>query len=357
MLGRRLHNQRLVRSPFRTPAEVVAWLGAVQAQDYGGARWGLGQRAKDMSDAIVEQAFDEGHILRTHVLRPTWHFVNPRDIRWMLALTAPRVRAAMAYYDRKLELDRATFARSRSVLERTLRGRQWKTRAELGSCLARAGIVATGQRLGHLMMDAELEGVICSGPRRGNQFTYALVEERAPRARALRRDEALAELARRYFQSHGPATLRDFTWWSGLTVRDARAGLEAVRPALRPETIGETTFFSLPSRAQPSPEGAAHLLPNYDEYLVAYQDRGTPVFPYAGSAASRKGGAFVHHLILGGRLVGGWRRTGKSRDVLVEVAPYTRLGRDETRALGAAVDRYGQFIGKAASVKVHPPRG
>jgi hypothetical protein len=351
LLLRRLHNQKLARTPFRSPGEVVAWLGAVQAQDYGGARWALGQRAKGLTDADVEQAFDEGLILRTHVLRPTWHFVTPPDIRWMLALTAPRVHALMAHHDRRLELDRATFARSRRALERALRDRQWKTRTELGAVLGRAGVAASGQRLGHLMMNAELGGVVCSGPRRGKQFTYALLEERAPRAPARPRDEALAELARRYFQSHGPATLNDFAWWSGLTRRDARAGVEAVRPALRHETLGKRTYFLEPSQGRwTSVDGLAHLLPNYDEYLIAYKDRGPQVLPHAGTAASRSDGAYAHHLILGGRLAGAWRRAERSRDVLVEVLPYARLTRDEERALRAAVERYGRFRDKRTSL-------
>ena len=181
----RLHSQRLVGAPLATPEEVVGWLGAVQAQDYAGAKWAVAQRAAGCSDADVEQACRDGRILRTHVLRPTWHFVLPDDMRWMLALTAPRVRAAMAYYDRKLGLDEAVFRRTQALLAKALVGGQARTREELARTLAAAGIEASGQRLGHIMMRAELDALVVSGPRRGKQFTYALLDERAPpRARA-----------------------------------------------------------------------------------------------------------------------------------------------------------------------------
>src|SRR5688572_10872776 len=223
----RLHNQHISQVGFRQPAEVVGWLGAVQAQDYAAAKWALALRAPGLTDADVDRALADGSILRTHVLRPTWHFVLPDDIRWMLALTAPRINALSAYYYRQMGLDDATFARSNDVLAKALQGGQQRTREELAAVLHQAGIY-NGELLAftYLMIRAELDGVVCSGARRGKQFTYALLDERAPQARQLTRDEALAELARRYFSGHGPATLADFVWWSGLTVTDARSGLE-----------------------------------------------------------------------------------------------------------------------------------
>src|SRR5262245_302167 len=208
----RLRNQRLIGKPFATPEEVVGWLGAVQAQDYAGAKWAVAQRTAGCSDADVEQACRDGRILRTHVLRPTWHLVLPEDIRWMLALSAPRIRAAMAFYDRRLGLTDAVCARSAAALAAALRGGNHLTRGELARVLAAAGIPAAGQRLGHLMVRAEIDGVICSGATRGKQSTYALLDERAPAAKPRGRDDALAELAGRYFASHGPALPQDFAW-------------------------------------------------------------------------------------------------------------------------------------------------
>src|SRR5713226_2242979 len=220
---RRLHNQLITRPMFEKPDDVVKWLGAVQAQDYAGAKWALGLRMQGVTDDVIEQAFADGAIIRTHVMRPTWHFVAPADIRWMLALTAPRINA---YYNRKLELDDAVFRHSNAVLAKALQGGKQLTRSELASVLQLAGIAADNLlRSTYIIMRAELDGIVCSGARRGKQFTYALLDERVPQTRNLDRDEALAEFARRYFTSHGPATLQDFVWWSGLAAADAKAGL------------------------------------------------------------------------------------------------------------------------------------
>ncbi len=203
----RLHNQKLLQTTFTKPDEVVAYLGAVQAQDYAGAKWAIAQRTKGLTDVEIDQAFADGTILRTHLMRPTWHFVTPADIRWMLMLTAPRVHAVSAFMYRQLELDKAVIKKSYTVLEKTLRGDKQLTRTELGSAFKKAGIVAEGMRLGYFMMSAELDGIICSGARKGRQFTYALLEERVPEVKAVKRDEALAKLVQRYFATRGPATL------------------------------------------------------------------------------------------------------------------------------------------------------
>jgi hypothetical protein len=219
----------------------------MQSQDYPGAKWGIGLRAA-VTDAAVDRACDEGSIVRTHILRQTWHFVARDDIRWMLALSGPRVNAVNAHYYRKMELDEPLFTRSRKVIERVLRGGTHLTRPELGRALQRAGIAASGNRLAFLTMRAELDAVIVSGPRRGHQLTYALLEERVPAAKPIDRDAALAALAHRYFASHGPATLKDYVWWSGLTIRDARAGIELAGSSLTRENVEGLTYWSVEGR-------------------------------------------------------------------------------------------------------------
>jgi hypothetical protein len=341
-VGERLTNQSLAVSRLRTPGEVVAWLGAVQAQDYSGAKWALGLRAKGLTDAAVEQAFDEGAILRTHILRPTWHFIAAADIRWMLALSAPRVHAVNAYYYRTLGLDATAFARSRAAIEGALAGGRQLTRIQLAKALQRAGVQADGPRLAYVVMHAELDAVICSGGRRGKQFTYALLDERVPRAKVLARDEALAELTRRYFSSHGPATLRDYVWWSGLTAREARNGIEM--SALAGTVIDGRSYWFVSGRSRVrSANPTAHLLPNYDEYLIAYKDR-EPVVGPAQSRAARLPDVFSHSLIINGSLAGSWRRTASRDAVAVEVTPYRQLTATDTRALAAATRRLGTFM-------------
>lgn len=185
-------------------------MGAVQSQDFAAAKWAIGLRLPESKDTEIERVFNDGEILRTHVLRPTWHFVAPEDIRWMLALTAPRVNQCISYYYRKLELDAAVFKKSNEIIIKALEGGSQLTRAKLMLKLEQAGILTNDLRSNHLMIRAELDAVVCSGARKGKQFTYALLEERVPPAKTLSRDEALAELSARYFTSHGAATLQDF---------------------------------------------------------------------------------------------------------------------------------------------------
>lgn len=238
ILRQRLWNQRVAGSPFDAPETMVRALVGVQSQDYPGARWSVGQRTRDCTDADVARAYDDGKILRTHLLRPTWHFVAPDDIRWILELTAPRVHALNAPYYRKFGLDGAVLARAQGVIEGALGGGEGRTRAELAATLAGAGIVVEGLGLSYTMMHAELEGLICSGANRGKQQTYALLEARAPGARSLPREEALAELTRRFFVGHGPATLKDYVWWAGLSVAEAKRGVESVRGRWRARSSG-----------------------------------------------------------------------------------------------------------------------
>jgi hypothetical protein len=357
LIRRRLANQRLLRSSLRTPADVVSWLGAMQSQDYPGAKWAIGLRAA-VTDEDVERAVDEGAIVRTHILRQTWHFVARADIRWMLALSGPRVNAISAHYYRKMELDERTFTRSRKVFERVLRDGRSLTRPELGAALQREGITASGTRLAFLTMRAELDAVICNGPRRGKHFTYALLDERVPPAPPIDREAALASLARRYFTSHGPATLKDYAWWSGLTVRDAKAGIELAGPSLVCDEVDGFTFWSADrpdvgratkTDARRGASPCAHLLPNYDEYLIAHKDRHLVVSPGSGDGVIRIKDPFVHHLVLDGKLAGSWTRTVKDGSVHVNCAMYVRPTAEMVRAIDAAVARLGRFMERPAT--------
>lgn len=354
LISERLRNQHLTRPARRDPGQVVAWLGAMQAQDFAGAAWAIGLRAPGCDNGRVEQAFNAGLILRTHVLRPTWHFVAPGDIRWMVELSAPRVHAGNAYYYRQSGLDAKVLSRSCAMISRVLEGNRYQTRAELAVALKRARVPADGLKLAYIMMHAELDGVICSGPRRGRQFTYALRSERAPAARARDRADAVAELTARYFSSHGPATIRDFVWWSGLTVKDAELGLEASKARLHSEKIDGRLYWAAGSGAASEPKGAAALLlPNYDEYLIAYKDRGAVVdSERAANIVARSNGAFPHHLMIDGRLAGSWARTIKPNSVLIEVAPYRKLTPAQSRAVIGAADSYGEFLGLPASLSI-----
>lgn len=344
---RRLRNQGLTKVIFNDAADIVTQLGAVQAQDYAGAKWALAQRLKNTTDLAMDNAFNDGSILRTHLMRPTWHFVSPADIRWLLKLTAPRVHQFSAYMYRQSGLDKALFNKSNRTLEKALRDGKQLTRTELASVLDKAGIPADGFRLGYLMMYAELEGLICSGARRGKQFTYALLEERVPPAKALTRDESLAELTKRYFTTRGPATVNDFSWWSGLTVSNSKRGVDMVVPRLVSEAMNGQTYWFVESR---SPEKikspAVHLLPNYDEYFIGFRDRSAIGDVAEGAGFKANDPAFIAHvIILDGQVVGGWKRTLNRDLVTVEVNSIVRLSEPQKRAIDAAAERFGKFLG------------
>lgn len=341
----RLRNQHLIGPGLAAPADVVGWLGAVQSQDYAGARWGVGQRMKRASDAAVAAAYDAGEIIRTHVLRPTWHFVSPADLRWMLELTAPRVRAALRYYDEKLALDAATLKRSQSVLRRALEGGHDRTRNELATLLAAAGLEGAGQRLAHIMIHAELDAVVCSGPMRGKQFTYALADERVPAAPERTRDEALCELTQRYFTSHGPALPQDFAWWSGLTIRDAHLGLELAGKSLSTLEVDGRRYYHAGSARPPKLRSpVVHLLPNYDEQLIAYKERSATIDRERVMSLGRRENVFANHMVtLNGQVIGGWRRSAARPHAPIEIKLVAKLSAPERQALKDAEARLAKF--------------
>ncbi len=349
---RRLHNQFLSQQMFEKPGDIVQWLGAVQAQDYGAAKWALGLRLHGISDSTIDQAFANGEILRTHIMRPTWHFVTPADIRWMLMLTAPRVLAASAYYFRISELDDTLFAKSNAVLVEALQGGKQLTRSELAAALQQADIVVGDLlRLTYIIMHAELDGIICSGARRGKQFTYALLDERAPQGRILDRDEALAGFALRYFTGHGPATLQDFVWWSGLTVADAKVGLDMVSSQLMREVIDEQIYWSsssiIPVNDQPP---TMYLLPNFDEYTVGYADRSAVIDEGDVSKFDARGSVLNNTIVLDGRVIGTWKRVLKKDSVTITPTLFTSLNETEKRAFVEAANQYAAFLGLRASI-------
>ena len=343
ILRQRLRNQRLVCLPFARAEHVVDWLVAVQSQDYSGAKWAVGQRTAGASEADLERLYDAGAILRTHVMRPTWHFVRPADIRWLLALTAPRVRAILAHDDDELELGRTMRARCGRLLEKALRDGKSLTRAEITTLLGAAGISCRGRRLAHLLAHAELDALICSGPRRGKQFTYALLDERAAPVKPVPADEALAELVRRYFASHGPATVRDCAWWSGLRMADVKLGIEAARPRLQTVTVdGTVHWFAGWTEGRPT-SPSAHLLPNYDEYLIGYAERSALVDPSLGPPADPKL-IFSNVVMIAGRVVGTWRRMTAKGITAVQTHPRRALDERGQAAVRAAVRRYQRFM-------------
>src|SRR2546426_1023848 len=336
----RMRAQRLWGTRFDTPREVVRWLTALQAQEFSLAKWSIAQRTRGATKADVDRAFADGTIVRTHLLRPTWHFVLGEDIRWLLKVTAPRVNALNAYYNKEHELDKKVFTKSNTLITKALKGGAHLTRRELASALKRGGIRASGARLAYIVMRAELDAIVCSGAMRGKQHTYALLDDRTPLTKPLEREAALAELTRRYFTSRGPATVNDFSRWSSLTAVEGREGLALVGEELESQAVdGRTYWFGPASRAATdSSKPIIDLVQGYDEIIMSYGESRDDSF--------RLGGApFVNAVLLDGRLQGHWKPTAKRNSILIETVLNRALSREEATALDDAVDRYGKFLG------------
>jgi len=343
----RLHNQQIAQQAFGHPGQVVAWLGAVQAQDYAGSLWSVGLRVPNATAAGIEQAIASKAIVRTWPMRGTLHFVATADVRWMLKLLTPRIVAGSVRRRQQLELDDVVFAHGAALLTSALQGGKQLPRDAVYRLLEEAGISTAGQRGIHILWRLAQDGLICFGARAGNQPTFALLDEWAPATKTLHRDEALAELARRYFTGHGPATMRDFMWWSGLPAAAARAGIEMVRSQLMQEIVsGQTYWFSQHTPASQPDTSAVYLLPGFDEYLLGYRDR-SAVLDAVHSQTIQPGsnGMFSPTIIIDGRVAGTWKRTFRKGAVAVMPIPFTSFNEAQERAIAAAVERYARFLG------------
>lgn len=328
----------------RSVAETVARLGAMQAQDITGVQWSIGLRTQRCRDNDVEKVLDDGSVVRTHVLRPTWHLLLPENVRWMQQLTAPRVKKLLSHYDKKFSLDRKILRRSFSLLEKALTGGKALTRDEIGLMLERSGIAAKGVRLGHILMHAELDVLLCNGPRKGKQITYALCEERISSSKKLTGEEALAALAHRYYSGHGPAQVKDFAWWSGLTIRDAQRGTESIAGSLLSLVNNGRTFWMPEDDLIRRKTGRSpSLLSIYDEYTIAYTDRNDICEERYRSHLSKLGNALTAVLLVGGMIAGTWRRRMKKGEVVLVVHPFRKLLKREKEEIAEAAVQYGNF--------------
>ncbi len=332
---RRLSSQRIAGEKLENPEDVVKWMGALQAQDYMQAVWAIGARTASATLADVEQAIEDGKIIRTWPMRGTIHFVPPQDARWMLNLSASRRLAADGRRMAQLELTPEVFARCQDLFVEALSGRRRLSRPEMMSLLEDKGIRTGGQRGYHILWVIAQRGVICLGPMQGKQQTFVLLDDWVPDARDLSREEALAELARRYFASHGPATVQDLAWWAGITVTDARVGLEAARPDLTSETIdGKEYWMKEDAPPRGGVDGSAvYLLPGFDEYLLGYKDRSAVLADAdAPKIVPGNNGIFLPMIVVAGQVVGTWKRRIKKKAVEITLLPFQPLDHLEDAA-------------------------
>ena len=345
----RLLNQQLLNPLFREPKELVSWMGAMQAQNYSMVKWAVGMRLKSATIQAVEKALHEGEILRTHVMRPTWHLVAAEDIRWMLKLSAQRIISANDSFAKGYDLDipNELYTKAHDLLEKILCGKKSLTKQEIAEHFNRSGIVADNHRMTRFMARAEQEGIICSGEDRGSKCTYALLEERVPPMPELTKDESLARLARSYFRSHSPAVLQDFIWWSGLPVSDAKQAVYLIASELTTEQWKEQTWYIHDTcRTRGKLSGHIHLLPSYDEYLLGYKDR-TDVLPLEHySKAFTNNGLFFPIVLHNGQVIGNWDKSEKKKSVDLKYSWFRQVADMDEETLERERQKFARFLGK-----------
>jgi hypothetical protein len=349
----RLISQHIITKNATSVQDLVAYMGAMQAQDYAMAKFAVGCRLKGATDAIVEAAINSGEILRTHILRPTWHFVSANDIYWMLELTGPRITSSLRKRHQELELSESTLKEIYAVLEKELRDGNHLTKEAIVSKFEQANISINDNRAYHIFMRAELDSLICCGTLQGNKQTYALLRERVPNKPQFSREEALEKLARNYFTSHGPATISDFAWWSGLSLGDCRKAVGMISHGFISETIEDKTYwFSKECANIHSINNDIFLLPAYDEFLISYTDRKPSLSHENFSKAIYSNGIFRPIVVINGQVAGIWKRTIKKDSVFVEFDFFTPIPQFNTDLLEEKVVAYGEFLGKKGVIKI-----
>lgn len=342
----RLVSQQLAKPKFGNPKDVVAWMGAIQAQEYTMAKWAVGTRLKSPTLMAVDDALAKGEILRTHILRPTWHFVAAGDLRWMMQLSGSRIRAAFESYgkSRKMEIADDLYLKGCKLLEKLLSGNNSLTKQELAEAFNRGGIELDNSYITLFLVRAEVDCLVCSGVDKGKKPTYALLDERAPLVKELHREEALARLATLYFQSHSPATLADFVWWSGMTATDARRAIGLIEGDLFMEQYASETFYLHAScNRKTRCQNVLHLLPSYDEYLISYKDRTTVMLREHHPKAFNNFGIFYPVILYNGRIVGNWKRNTKKKELVLETSFFEEFSDFQEELLEKAIGRCHSF--------------
>jgi hypothetical protein len=347
----RLASQNIMGAKSGTPQDIVGLMGAMQAQDYNMAKWAIGVRSSGSTDREIEDAFNRGEILRTHLLRPTWHFVSADDIYWMLELTAPRIKASLKARHGALGITEEFIIKCKGIIRKALSGGNHLTRDELVREIEENGIPCSSSQAYHFLMLAELDGIICSGASKGKEHTYALLAERVPMKKALNLNEALAELSRRYFTSHGPATLQDFSWWSGLSVTDTKKSLEMVGASIVAEKTGSQTYwFSRSISSLDIKEDSVFLLPAYDEFIISYKDRSPSISIREQEKAVSSNGVFRPIIVVNGQVAGLWKRMIKKDKIVIGIKLFQTQGKKVKSLIEEEISAYGLFLEKQTEI-------
>ncbi len=350
----RLFNQRISDNKLSSPGEVVRWMGAVQCQDLLAGQWAVALRTRGQTLEDVERAVAQKKIVRTWPMRGTLHFVPPSDVRWMLKYLAQKSVHRASSRHKQLHLDGPTFSRSARIFEKTLEGGKQIGRFQAYELLERNGISCKGQRGIHILGRLSQDGLLCLGPRDGTSTTFVLLDEWIPPSKIPPRDEAIMKLALQYFTSHGPATVGDFAWWSSLALTEARSAVEEIKSRLNEETIAGTTYwFAHTAKVSDKAVSEAHLLPAFDEFLVAYKDRTFAVTPEHLKRTHPGGGILNPTVVIGNQIVATWGRTMQRDRTTVHIRPFRALSRREFGFVEEAAESYGSFLRKHVVVRMN----
>ncbi len=338
-------SQQLAHPDFNTPGEIVSWMGAVQAQDYAMSKWAVGIRSQSSTIRDVDMALQKGEILRTHIMRPTWHLVTAEDIRWMLKLSVNRLRNVLVSYSKYLGITEDVYTQTNRLMERILGGNKHLTRQEVMVMLNRLNVKADDTWANCIMMRAEIEGIVCSGIDQKKKQTYALLEERVPPVPDIHKEEALAKLAQRYFQSHSPASAEDFCWWSGLSLTEARQAIKLIESELISGQFEDTKLYIHETyKGNTQSDSGMHLLPAYDEYLISYKNRTDVLDLEYHRQAFSTNGIFHPVILYKNRIIGNWKKSIKKGEISIEVSFFEKQVGINKNIILLAGNKYKNFM-------------
>lgn len=341
----RLHAQQIAHSYFKEVTELVSHMGVLQAQDFQMVKWAIGLRVPGTTAEDIDNLIQKGKLLRTHLLRPTWHMVADKDIYWLLELTAPRIIAAQKWRHKELGLTDTILKKSLKVMEKAFKETKQLTREELIEELEKAKIATNENRASHLLFMAELDGLLCSGSGKGQRTSYRLLSETVKKPTSISKEEAMAKLTTLYFTSRGPATLEDFMNWSGFAITEVKKAMEELPSHLISETIGENTYWwSDKAKIHLKEKGQLHLLPSFDEYIIGYKDRSAVLQEVHHKTAVSNNGIFWPTIVLDGQVIGIWKRTIKKETLEIKPSFFDKATKSSVKLLEAEAKHYGEFL-------------
>lgn len=346
LLVARLANQQLIQTDIKDAKSIVSWMGAMQAQDFNMAKWGIGVRLLGSTDTEIENTINKGDIIRLHILRPTWHFVSSDDIYWMLDLSASRLSTSLKTADKMLDLTPEFVSKTYSILIDILDKEPNLTRQEIGEKLNLNNSILDSHRLNCIMFHAEVDSIVCNGVVKGKKQTYDLLEKKVPKGNEVfNKEESLYKLARKYFQSHGPATLQDFVWWSGLTIKEAKTGIESIMPDFIQEVIeGQTYIFHNSTVNHKLEDDIVHLLPAFDELFVSYKDRKEILKLEHQKKVIISNGVFKPTVFLNGEIIGIWNRVVKKNRIISDISCFKNPSKKIQGLISQAATDFDKYM-------------